>query len=176
MKLTWFGGTTLRVYVGGEIVVIDADLAPNAVRRQELISGADHVVALGGETPRIDAERWRVPRASRGMDARRPLEVLSIGPNTCLLSGEGDPPLLVLNVTELPRLGHWVDGSVIVVFGEKGANLAEDIVELDLAQPRHLLLGAAEETVERLVDRLEALDERFEIGFTSLEPGLAVEV
>ena len=27
MKLTWFGGTTLRVYLGGAIIVVDADEA-----------------------------------------------------------------------------------------------------------------------------------------------------
>lgn len=178
MKLTWFGGTTLRVYIGGEIVVVDADLAPSGVARQELTSGADRLVALGEPSQRIDPERWAVPRASRAMDAARPLDVLSIGANTCLLSGEGDPPLLVLNVTELPRLGHWVDGAVIVVFGEKGADLAEDIMALDLAKPRHLLLAAGEDTVERLLDRLDAIDDTFwgNMGFSSLEPGLAVEV
>jgi len=47
MKLTWFGGTTLRVYVGGEIVVIDAGGAADGIDHGELVAGANHLVALG---------------------------------------------------------------------------------------------------------------------------------
>jgi hypothetical protein len=180
MKLTWFGGTTLRVYVGGEIVVVDPDTAPAGVSQQELRSGADRVVSLRDPNPRIDPERWTVPRPSRPMDNPRPLEVMSIGLDTCLISGESDPPLLILNVTDLPRFGHWVDGAVIVLFGEKGAALVADIVVLDLAKPKHLVLAAENETIERLFDRVDAtdLDDSFwrDHSFSSLEPGLAVEV
>ena len=42
MKLTWFGGTTLRVYVGGAIVVVDADGAP------EFIHGDQHGLRYAG--------------------------------------------------------------------------------------------------------------------------------
>ena len=178
MKLTWFGGTTLRVYLGGEIVVVDADGAPEGVSRQELTSGADRLVSLREAYPLIDPESWKIPRPSRAIDESRRLEVLSIGLDTCLISGEGDPPLLILNVTELPRLGHWVDDAVVAAFGERGAALVEDIVMLDLAKPRHVVLGATDEAVDQLFDRLETIDDRFwdDFRFSSLEPGLAVEV
>ena len=178
MKLTWFGGTTLRVYLGGEIVVVDAAQAPEGVNRLELTSGANRTVTLGDTNPWVDPQTWRPPRPVRAMDEARSVEIFSIGPETCLISGEGDPPVLICNAVELPRLGHWVDGAVMVLFGDRGAALAEAVMALDLAKPRHLVLAADEETVDGLVDRFDAIDDRLwaELSFSSLEPGLALEV
>jgi len=178
MKLTWFGGTTLRVYIGGEIIVVDAERAPKGVNPLELTSGANRVVQLGDSNPRVDPQTWKPPRAVRAMDEARPVDVFSIGPETCLISGESDPPVLICSALELPRLGHWVDGSVMVLFGQRGAAVAEAVMALDLAKPRHLVLAADEETVDGLVDRLDAIDDRLwaELSFSSLEPGLALEV
>ena len=66
----------------------------------------------------------------------------------------------------------------MVLFGNRGAALAEAVMALDLAKPRHLVLAADEETVDGLVDRLDAIDDRLwaELSFSSLEPGLALEV
>ena len=47
MKLTWFGGTALRVYIGGDIVVVDADAAPQGIDRGELLAGADKIAGPG---------------------------------------------------------------------------------------------------------------------------------
>ena len=85
MKLTWFGGTTLRVYLGGEIVVVDAASAPADVDRGELLAGADRVVRLGEGTP-IDPAGWRPKPAVRGMDELPPLEVFKIAGDTLLIA------------------------------------------------------------------------------------------
>ena len=179
MKLTWFGGTALRAYVGGEIIVVDAETAPPSVNREELRSGADRLVGLNDESlTKVDAESWTPARAGRAIDAPRRTEVLTIGADTCLISGEGDPPLLISDTVELPKLGRWADGAVIVLFGHRGALVAEAIMALDLARPRRLVLAADDETVERLLERLTQIDDRIwaDFAFSSLEPGLALEV
>ena len=179
MKLTWFGGTALRAYAGGEIFVVDAQTAAQSVSREELRSGADRLIGLDdGALPRIDAERWAPVRAGRALDEPRAADVLSIGAGTCLISGEGDPPLLISNAIELPRLGRWADDAVILLFGHRGAMVAEAIVALDLARPRRLVLAAGEDIVERLLERLDRINDRLwsDLAFSSLEPGLALEV
>ena len=83
MKLTWFGGTALRVYVGGEIVVIDADDAPAGVDRSELRAGAAHLVELG-KVPEINPAFWRNRQVARAIDDQPPLEIHGIGPAALL--------------------------------------------------------------------------------------------
>lgn len=59
MKLTWFGGTTLRIYIGGQILVADAP--PDA---GEIISGADRLFQMSDELPplitggRVSSDDW----------------------------------------------------------------------------------------------------------------------
>jgi hypothetical protein len=177
MKLTWFGRTCLRAYVGGRILVIDPGAAPTSVDRQELLAGADRVLSLAKSDARpIDPDRWR-PRLVRPLEPEPPLEVLTIGPSTLLISATGEPPLLVADVTDLPHLGRWADGAVFVLFGERGAGLAEAIVALDLAQPKLLALAADEQAVDALFDRIVQSAEYENVpNMASLEPGLALEV
>lgn len=178
MKLTWFGGTTMRVHIGGAVLVLEPEAAPAAVNRQELLSGADRVLRFGDMLPGVDAASWTPARASRALDPPRDVQVFSIGVDACLISGEGDPPLLLSNAVELPRLGRWADAAVIVAFGARGANWADAMVALDLARPRHLVLAADDGIVDRLLDRLDKIDDTLAAGlsFASLEPGLALEV
>jgi hypothetical protein len=174
MKLTWFGGTALRAYVGGEIVVVDPEAAAGDVEPRELLSGADRVVRLAEGQPQVDAANWRPRPVGRAIDEPVPMEVASIGPLTLLVSAVGDPPLLISNTQELPRLGRWADGAVFVLFGHRGALLGEAMLTLDLARPRHLLLAAEEEIVDGFVTRVAG--HLREMSFSSLEPGLALEV
>lgn len=176
MKLTWFGGTTLRAYIGGEIVVVDPEGAPEGIDRGELLAGADRVVRLAAERPVIDADRWR-PAILRPLEAAPPLEVLSIAASTLLLAGTGEPPLLIADVAELPHMGRWVDTAVIVLFGEKGGRLAEAISALNLARPRLLALAAEELVVDWVFDRYVTSNDYPNVpNLASLEPGLALEV
>jgi hypothetical protein len=176
MKLTWFGGTTLRVYVGGEIVVVDGDVAPPGVDRGELLAGADRAVRLAGDAtvPRIDAAAWRPPKAGRAIDAPRPLDIAYLGPSALLIAAAGEPPLVILGSSEPPRFGRWADGAVVVLTSGREGLVAEATVLLDLARPRLVALAVDEQTLDIAVDELsEHLDGT---GLVSLEPGLAVEV
>ena len=175
MKLTWFGGTTFRVYLGGEIVVVDAGRAPAGVDRGELLAGADRVVALAGDAavPSIDAAAWR-PKAVRPMDEQLPAEILGIGPSALLIAAAGEPPLVILGSGEPPRFGRWADGAVVVLTSGRESFVAEASVLLDVARPRLVALAADEQTLDLAVEELsEHLDGA---GLVSLEPGLALEV
>ena len=175
MKLTWFGGTTFRVYLGGEIVVVDAQRAPAGVDRGELLAGADRVVALAGDAavPSIDAAAWR-PKAVRPMDEQPPAEILGIGPSALLIAAAGEPPLVVLGSGEPPRFGRWADGAVVVLTSGRDSFVAEATVLLDVARPRLVALAADEQMLDLAIEELsEHLDGA---GLVSLEPGLALEV
>ena len=175
MKLTWFGGTTLRVYLGGEIVVIDADKAPAGVDRGEVLAGADRVVRLADASiPSVDPAGWRPKPAPRAIDQVPPLEVLRIGSGALLVAAAGEPPLVILGPGEAPRYGRWADGAVVVLTSGREGLVAEVTVLLDVARPRLIVLAADEQTLDMAVDELaEHLDGA---GLASLEPGLALEV
>ncbi len=174
MKLTWFGGTTLRVYLGGQIVVVDADRASVGVDRAELTAGADRVVSVGDRSiPAIDPATWR-PRAIKPMDDAPPAEILVIGPASLLISVPGEPPLVILGPGEPPRYGRWADGAVVVLTSGAEAAVAEATVLLDVARPRLIALAVDEQDLDLAVEELaEHLDGA---GLVSLEPGLALEV
>lgn len=175
MKLTWFGGTALRAYVGGRIVVIDPETAPADVDRLELLAGADRVLSLTGNDGRpIDPTGWR-PAVARPLEPEPKLEVLTIGPSTLVISAGGEPPLLVADAEGLPSLGRWADSAVFVLFGERGARLAGSIGELDEVRPRLLTLAAEETVVDALFARLAQVGPNLP-NVASLEPGLALEV
>ncbi|MBI4923392.1 MAG: hypothetical protein HY834_16750 [Devosia nanyangense] len=177
MKLTWFGGTTLRVYVGGQIVVIDAGGAPDGIDRAELLAGADRVVALAGDkaVPSIDPAIWRPKQPRREIDeAATPIEIYRIGASALLIAAPGEPPLVVLGSGEPPRYGRWADGAVVMLTSGRESLVAEATVLLDVARPRLIALAADEETLDTAMAELsEHLDGA---GLVSLEPGLALEV
>ncbi len=174
MKLTWFGGTALRAYVGGEIVVVDPDAGPAHVDRAELRGGADRVIGLGDELPTVDAARWRPRPAGRAIDDAPPLDVFRIGSGALLVDAAGEPPLVLLGPGELPRFGRWADGAVIVLLSAREGLVAAVTALLDVARPRVIALAVDEETLDRVVDEIaEHLDGA---GLVSLEPGLALEV
>jgi len=175
MKLTWFGGTTLRVYLGGAIIVVDADGAPNAVDHGELLAGADRSVALIGDAtvPAVDPASWR-PRTARPLDDAPPADIFSIGPSALLLAAPGEPPLVILGSAEPPRFGRWADGAVVVLTSGREGLITEATVLLDVARPRLMALAVDEQTLDTAIEELsEHLDGA---GLVSLEPGLALEV
>jgi hypothetical protein len=176
MKLTWFGGTALRIYIGGEIVVVDADDAPAGVDSAELLSGADRAVRLTGDhtIARVDPSQWRPKPPPRPIDAASPVEVLAIGPCTLLIAAAGEPPLVILGSGEQPRFGRWADGAVVVLTSGRESFLAEATVLLDVARPCLVALAADEQMLDTAIAQLsEHLDGA---GLVSLEPGLALEV
>ncbi len=179
MKLTWFAGTTLRVHIGGEIVVADAGLAPSWVDGRELLSGADRSFGLAEDDGKIDvvnAESWRRRRPQRPLEQgeAQPLDILRFAPGAVLVDAPGEPLLVLLASGEPPRFGRWAQDAVVVLFGAGPAIVALGTVLLDIAEPKLLALAADEPAVELAVAELgEHLDGT---GLVSLEPGMAVEV
>jgi len=172
MKITWFGGDTLRIYVAGDIFVINAENAPPGVDRSELEAGANRLISLG-KVPEINPAFWR-NRAARPLDDPVPTEVHGIGPAALLISAAGEPPLVVLGAGDPPRFGRWSDGAVVVLCSARESLVADVTVLLDVSRPRLVALAVDEQTLESAIGQLsEHLDGA---GLVSLEPGLALEV
>lgn len=180
MKLTWFAGTTIRMHIGGQVLVADADDAPAFIDRRELVSGADRmfgVAAADPALPKIDPALWRPRPAKSLLDQASPdaeVKILSIGHRTVLVDAPGEPPLVLIATSEAPRFGRWADNAVVVLFGAREGLVATGTVLLDIARPKLIALAADGATIDLAVEELcEHLDGA---GLVSLEPGLAVEV
>jgi len=177
MKLTWFGGTTIRIHIGGAIVVIDPDHAPLHIDRFELVSGADQVIAgFGLSLPQADPATWRPRKPLRLLDdTGAPPEIIaaSAGAGTILIDAMGEPPLLLLS-DQAPELGRWADYAIIVLFGD-GATLTGLGRALLAASPPRLLVLAADEAAADLT--FSALRDKLDgTGLVALQPGMALEV
>lgn len=168
MKLTWFGGTTIRIHIGGSILVCDP-AGIGGVDPDELVSGADRVFELDG-LARVDPAAWQPGRAGSMLDEMADVAVLGIE-GGAVVSVAGEPPL-VLARSPLPKLGRWGRDAVIVVFGAAADELAGAV--LDAVGPKLIAIAAEEAVVERafsaLRDRLDGT------GLASLEAGLALEI
>lgn len=168
MKLTWFGGTTIRIHIGGIILVADA-AGIEGVDPDEVVSGADRVFAVG-ELEKVDPAAWQPGRAGSMLDGAAAVAVLGIE-GGAIIATPGEPPL-VLAGAGLPRLGRWGRDAVVVVFGDSADEMAADV--LDAVGPRLIAIAASETVVDRafaaLRDRLDGT------GLASLEAGLALEV
>ena len=174
MKLTWFGETALRIHIGGQVVVIDADAACDGVDRNELRSGADSLVALDGPLVPADGKTWKPRPSQRLLDAgdnTRPVVIWSIGERAVLVDPDEDMPLLVLGGA-VPALGRWVERAVVVLAGPDLASRAGILVEA--AAPRLIGLAGSEREASAAFD---AVRDRLDgTGLVVLEPGMAVEV
>jgi hypothetical protein len=177
MKLTWFAGTTIRIHIGGRVLVVGPEDAPNWVDRRELIAGADRLFALAGaDSPAVDPERWRRRRAARPLDEAGPatVDIVRLAPGILLVDAPGEPALVLAGAPDLPPVGRWADDAVSVLFGAGEAIIAAATVLLDVTEPRLLALAADEDAVNLAVAELrEHLDGT---ALISLEPGMAVEV
>ena len=173
MQLTWFGGATVRVHLGGQIVVVDAETVPTGLDRRELLAGADHAVHLD-RGPVIDPAAWRPKPAPRATEPVPPLEMHRIGPAALLIAAAGEPPLVILGPGDLPRFGRWADGAVIVLTSDRPSLVAEVTALLDVSRPRLIALASEDQELDAAISELaEHLDGA---GLSALEPGLAVEV
>ena len=177
MKLTWFGGTTVRIYIGGMIVVLDAAAAPAGIDAAELVGGADSVVAdFGTGLPGIDAAMWRAQKPGRLLDegaAMPPVACWAAGKDAVLVEAVGEAPLLLVRGT-VPALGRWADGAVVVVFGDGAALRAIGGTVLAQRAPRLLALAGDEAAVDLAIPALAgSLDGT---SLVALEAGLALEI
>jgi hypothetical protein len=176
MKLTWFGKSVFRIYIGGRIIVTDAQLAPEGVDGHELVAAADVEINLTDgklDHPQID-DNWTAARPRRVID--QPEEVIE---ELYTLSGEGvfiDEPQegpVILAPTVETAWGRFADNGVIVFFGNAG-NVEQEIVDLLLsAKPRLIALA-----LDGLTDaQFAAIAAQCTVcPLQVLEPGLALEV
>lgn len=180
MKLTWFSGTTIRIHIGGQILVADADHAPRFVDRHELVSGADRVFALAGDAaslPLLDPATWR-PRARRKVidEAAGPPEVVlhRLGEGVVLVDVADEPALVLAAGSRRPPFGRWADGAVVVLFGTGKTMAARGAALLAAARPKLIALAADEPALDLAISILRShLDGA---ALVALEPGQALEV
>ncbi|MDB5613008.1 MAG: hypothetical protein JWQ22_661 [Devosia sp.] len=177
MKLTWFGGTTIRIHTGGAILVLDPAGAPGGIDAAELVSGADQVIGgFGAELARIDGGEWKprkVPRLVDEGDTLAAVEVWAMGAEVVLVDAIGEAPLLLVS-GDVPTLGRWAESAVVVLFGggERLGVLGRAIMEE--RAPRLLVLAGDEAAVDQAIPALrDGLDGT---GLVALEAGLALEV
>jgi hypothetical protein len=168
MKLTWFGGRTLRIHIGGEILVCDADGAPAGIDRRELLSGADDAFTMS-DGAAIDAAAWQPRRPTALVDEAKRPEVLlyNVGPSSVLIDAVGEPPLLLL--TAGISASRWGRDAVVVAFS---SDVAE--ASLDALSPRLIALAMPELDADAAIARLR--DRLGSTALVALEPGMALEV
>jgi len=171
MKLTWFGGTTIRIHIGGKILVADPS-GIGWVDPDELVSGADATFALDGGLPEIDPVLWQPGRPASMLDEDALVEVTAHGfEGGALIAAIGEAPLLLL-AQRVPKAGRWARDSVVVVFGDDGDRLAAEA--LDAFGPRLIAVAGSDAVVERA---FAALRERLDgTALVALEAGMALEV
>lgn len=168
MKLTWFGGTTLRIHIGGEMLVIDPS-RHDGIEPQELVSGADQVLRSDGVLPEFDPSGWKPRRRSPLDDMDHvPVAAYRLEGRSVLIDAAGEPPL-ILAATGLTLVARWTADAVVVVFDAASADAA-----LERLQPRLIAVAADVAVVDAafgaLADRLAGT------SLVALEPGLALEV
>jgi len=171
MKLTWFGGTTIRIHIGGKILVADPS-GIGGVDPDELVSGADATFALDGSLPEIDPVLWQPGRPGTMLDEDVLGEVTTHGlEGGALIAAAGEAPLLLLSQS-VPKAGRWARDAVVVVFGDDGERLAA--AALEAFGPRLIAIAGSDAIVERafaaLRDRLDGT------ALVALEAGMALEV
>lgn len=173
MKITWFGGTTVRVHIGGQIVVVDARRAPQGIDAAELVSGADVVVGLGEAVP-ADASGWRPRKPSRlidEVDGPYAVACWTLGQGAILVETVGESPLLMLS-GELVRPGRWGGEAVVVLLGTGIAKRGTALLEA--FAPRLLVLAGDEAEVDAAFATLGPLLDG--TGMMALEHAMALEV
>lgn len=171
MKLTWFGGTTIRVHIGGKILVADPSGVTGVVP-EELVSGADATFALDVSLPEIDPVLWQPGRAGSMLDEDVLGEVTTHGlAGGALIAAVGEAPLVLLTQA-VPKAGRWARDAVVVLFGDQADRLATEALEA--FGPRLIAIAGPDAVVERtfgaLRDRLDGT------ALVALEAGLALEV
>ncbi|MEO8685228.1 MAG: hypothetical protein ABI414_10360 [Devosia sp.] len=176
MKLTWFGGTTMRIHIGGKMLVIDAEGAPAGIDRTELVSGADIVLSLAylAGIDAVEPASWAPRKAGALIDeADMPDLLIHRLGSALVVDAVGEQPLLLVT-GEIERMGRWTWNAVAVVLGAPEALPDRAANVLERLSPKLIALagpdGAVEQVMLRLQNRLEGT------GFMALEAGLALEV
>jgi len=171
MKLTWFAGSTIRIHIGGSILVADP-AGISGVDASELVSGADVTFFIDEAGEVVDPALWQPRRAAAMIDAEAMPEVMVHGiEGGALVAAAGEAPLVLLK-GPMGRAGRWAREAVVVAFGDEADVIAGQV--LDEIGPHLIAIGAPDATVERAVAALR--DRLGETLFVALEPGMALEV
>ena len=171
MKLTWFSGTTIRIHIGGRILVA-GPTAIDGISAEELLSGADATIDLDGSLPQVDPVLWQPRRGGAMLDEEALPEVLVHGlAGGALIAAAGEAPLVLLT-GEPERGGRWAHEAVVVVLGVDVPRRAR--LALEAMLPKLIVLAAPEPVVDAaladLADRLNGT------ALQALEPSLALEI
>lgn len=148
MKITWFGGTTFRLYVGGRIFVTDADKAPSGVDPHEVAAAADYKVDLTdriADFPFLDAENWERRRPLRVIDAPEEdiFELYTISGEGIFIDEPEEGPVIIAPAGET-AWGHFADDAVVILFGESAA-VSEGIKSLTVAaRPKLIAIATSQ--------------------------------
>ncbi|MBB4050508.1 hypothetical protein GGR20_000126 [Devosia subaequoris] len=176
MKLTWFGNSTFRIYIGGQIAIIDVDGAPDGVESSELTSGADLLIPdFGRGLLEIEPSGWtprKPPRLVDTLDGQeRRVEVHRASQGCIVFDAPDEAPLILLRDGDAPPFGRWTEQAVIVLVGPQLRERAERLAEE--TRPKLVALaggvGEIDAAFDYLGNRLSGT------GLIALEPGLAVE-
>jgi hypothetical protein len=171
MKLTWFAGSTIRIHLGGRILVADP-AGISGVDAGELVSGADATFFIDEAGEAVDPALWQPRRAAAMIDAEAVPEVLVHGiEGGALVAAPGEAPLVLLKAP-MARAGRWGRDAVVVVFGDEADTLAARV--LDDVGPYLIAIAAEDAAIERAVAALR--DKVGETLLVALEPGMALEV
>jgi hypothetical protein len=171
MKLTWFAGSTIRIHIGGRILVADP-AGISGVDAGELVSGADATFFIDEVGEGVDPVLWQPRRAAAMIDAEAVPDVLVHGiAGGALVAAAGEPPLVLLK-SSMGKAGRWARDAVVVVFGDEADALAGQV--LDDVGPHLIAIAAPDAVIERAVAALR--DKLGETLLVALEPGMALEV
>lgn len=171
MKLTWFAGSTIRIHIGGRILVADP-AGISGVDAGELVSGADVTFFIDEAGEAVDPALWQPRRMAAMINADAVPDVLVHGiAGGALVAAEGEPPLVLLKST-MGRAGRWGRDAVVVVFGGEADVVAGRV--LDAVGPHLIAIAAPDDVIERAVEALR--DRVGETLLVALEPGMALEV
>jgi hypothetical protein len=177
MKLTWFGGTTIRIHIGGAILVVDAVGAPAGIDAAELVSGADQVIAeFGADLTQLDPTGWKPRKQPRLLDddgAMPSVEAWSVGEASLLVDALGEAPLLLV-AGAVPALGRWAESAAVVLFGDGERLAALGATLLEATSPRLLVLAGEEEALDAAIPLLR--DQLDGTSLVALQARLALEV
>jgi hypothetical protein len=174
MKLTWFGGTTFRVHIGGWMIVVDAEGVPGSVDSTELVSGADMVFGLADDLPQVDARKWAPRKVGALIDEAAELPgvlVHRLGEAVVLVEAVGEAPL-VIAMGEVPEAGRWGRDAVVIVAGKSLPQTAVSVV--NEIGPRLIAIAGSEHAIEETIEAVQELLDG--TGLMAMEPALALEV
>jgi len=146
MKITWFGGSTFRIYVGGKIFVTDHDRAPEGIDPHEVSAAADYKINLSDgkiEFPYLDIESRKDQRPRRLIDVPQELiaSLYTIEGEALFIDEPQEGPVVVAPGQQT-AWGHFADNAVVVLHGK-----SEEVLEgaqslLVAARPKLVAIAA----------------------------------